>query len=240
MTIIEHLRELQKRIIHSVIFFCISFGISYWQSLKIYLFLAKPIIQYDKNIHFISTSLSETFFTYITLSFFVALIVSLPFFMLQFYIFAAPGLMRNEKISLAVLFGLFLTFLSFGFLVLYQYILPQAIDFLLDFQLNNDSKIKFSPKISEYIATVLYLFFAVGVAFQLPLILITLNYMKLITAHDLRRIRRYAVVSIFIIAAIVTPPDIMSQIIIGSIMVFMYEVTIIICRLLEKRSSTIK
>jgi sec-independent protein translocase protein TatC len=161
--------------------------------------------------------------------------LSMPFWMTQGYLFVAPGLYKHEKWAVSLFFVAFTLLFAAGVAVLYYAILPNAIHFLLHYQQNSQMQITFYAKISEYVSTILTMAIGFGFAFQLPLVLIALNLFGIITYNHLQKFRRYAVVLIFIAAAILTPPDVVSQIILATIMICFYEITILICKIVQKQ-----
>ncbi|MFN7038165.1 MAG: twin-arginine translocase subunit TatC [Alphaproteobacteria bacterium] len=240
LPLITHLTELKKRLIYSTIFLFISFIVSYFFSKEIYQILMRPLVDIIGSTHkkMIYTNLTEAFFTYLKLAFFTSFFASLPFCASQIYIFLAPGLYKNEKkalipylIAAPVLFAL-------GAFFVYYFIFPLAWKFFLSFETNANEgsiPIQLEAKISEYLSLVMHLIIAFGMAFQLPVILILLVQLKFIKVSALISGRRFAIVFIFIIAAIITPPDALSQISLAIPMILLYEIAIIIGKIIEKQ-----
>ena len=227
---IDHILELRKRFIFCVIAFIAAFALSYYNIESIFFWLAQPLIHNGAD-NLIYTNIGETFFTYMSLSAAFATAICIPFFMLQIYLFLSSGLYREEKIMVSGLFIGFVIMFLFGASILYYAILPEAISFLLHYQESDIMPISFHAKISEYAQNVIELIIAFGLAFQFPIILFGLVKIDLITIDQLKKFRKPVIVAIFVVAAIVTPPDIMSQIILAFILMFFYEATIIICKL---------
>jgi sec-independent protein translocase protein TatC len=233
MNISEHLNELRKRIIFCIIFFLITFFICYNYASEIYQWLLQPLIDLDSNQdhrRIIYTNPSEAFVTYLKLSFYSAFFFSFPIFAAQFYLFLAPALYKKEKkITLSILFFVPFLFLL-GAIIAYFFILPLALKFLLSFETKGFSSmpITLEAKISEYLDLVTNVLFGCGVAFQSPLCLIFLIRIGFLSINDLRKRRRYWIVFIFIVAAILSSPDVLSQLSLAIPMILLFEIAILI------------
>ena len=241
MPVSDHLFELKIRSFACFITFILIFTISYFYSTQIYKILLQPLINVMGNEverKLIYTDLTEAFFTYMKLSFYSALIISMPFFLLQIYMFIAPGLYKYEKKQLALLTVLTPILFYLGGLMVYFYIFPLAWKFFLSFETIGSGDvsipIQLEARISEYLSIVIQLIFAFGVAFQTPVIIILLAKFGFITVETLKKKRRLAIVIIFAIAAVITPPDIVSQIALALPMIVLYEISIIITRWIIK------
>ncbi len=235
LPLFQHFAELKKRIFFCCLFFVFSFGINYFFVDYIIYFIAKPLLKIIDN-NMIYNSIAEPFFIYLSVAFSVSIGLSIPFFMLQIYLFMAPGLYSNEK-KWAIIIGIaFCLMFLLGCSVLYYGILPLGIKFLIHFNQSQELVLNLQAKLSDYIQMITHLIIGFGFAFELPVLLVVLAKLGVITHLHLRKARRFAIVLIFIIAAIVTPPDVLSQVILGSIMMIFYEITILICKLVEKRT----
>jgi len=236
MSFLAHFKELKVRLVYSIFFFLLSFCVSYYWSEEILRFALLPILK-DDTTKMIYTSLPEAFFTYIQISMYTAMGLSMPFWMTQVYLFVAPGLYKNERVAVSILFVSFVIMFIIGSLILYYFILPRAIDFLLSYQYSKVLPVSLYAKISEYANMIIAMTIGFGLAFQLPIILIALCKVDIINHTQLVKFRRFAIVIVFTIAAIVTPPDIGSQITLALIMIILYEITILICKFLSSKKS---
>jgi sec-independent protein translocase protein TatC len=184
------------------------------------------------------TELTEAFVTYLELAMFVAILVTIPFAFIQAFAFALPGLKPKEKRYAYLLLLSVPSLFLIGITIAYKYVFAAAWKFFLSFETSSGGiSIKLYPKISEYLHLALQIMFSFGIAFQLPVVLILLNKIGLITVEMLRANRRIVIVIIFAIAAVVTPPDAMSQIILASIMILLYEISILGCRALNGKTN---
>ncbi len=234
MTLQKHLEEMRSRLIFCVMFFLIAFCFCYFFSAEIYNFLLQPFSDFssnDQNRRLIYTSPSEAFTTYLKLSFYSALFLSFPILATQFYFFLAPGLYKNEKKNIVII--LFFSSLLFllGVLIAYYFILPLAIQFFASFEIKGSATslpIHLEARISEYLHLVLNLLLGFGIAFQLPILLLFLIRVGLLSPSVLKKKRRYFIVAIFVIAAVLTPPDILSQTSLAIPMIFLFEIAILI------------
>jgi sec-independent protein translocase protein TatC len=234
----EHFIELKNRLLRVVLCFIIFFTISYLFKENIYDFFLKPLVDLSTGIDrkIIYTGLAEAFFSYIKLSIFVSFAATIPFICYQVYAFISPGLHAFEKrIVLTVLAFSPILFYCGSFFVFYI-VMPRAWDFFLSYESNNMSlPLVMEARISEYLSLVIQLTTAFGVAFQLPIILVILGVLGIVNSAGLKRQRRVAIVIIFIVAAIFTPPDVISQIALAIPLLILYEVSIMLCKLVENR-----
>ena len=240
---ISHLTELRKRLINSFIFLIIFFIGCYFFAEHIYGFLVDPFAKAvkDDNIErrLIFTALQETFLTYLKVSFFCAFFVTSPFILIQIWKFIAPGLYKHEK--KAIMPYLILTPILFllGAMLVYYLIMPLAIKFFLSFEsagLNTNLPIQLEAKVNEYLSLVMKLIFAFGLSFQLPIVLSLLARVGFIDAKFLKERRKYVVVMIFAAAAILTPPDPITQIGLAIPLLLLYELSILSVNFIEAKN----
>ncbi|HCE59593.1 MAG TPA: twin-arginine translocase subunit TatC [Wolbachia sp.] len=240
----EHFAELRKRVIFCFLFFCVIFGLCYYFKESIYRFLLSPLIEVTKDnddFSLIYTDLTEAFFVYLKVAIMSAFLFSSPVFIWQFYMFLAPGLYKSERAVLLPYLIATPVLFTTGATIVYYYIFPLAWKFFITFENSGKSfgiPIEFMPSVSEYLDLVIQFMFAFGTAFQIPVILTLMVRVGLLTTQSLSNRRRIAIVIIFIIAAILTPPDVLSQIGLAIPMLILYELSILICRYIEKKKGT--
>jgi sec-independent protein translocase protein TatC len=241
MPLLDHLIELRSRLMWSMGGFLIAFFVSFFVAEDIFGFLIKPLaaaMEGREGARMIFTALQEAFFTYVKVAFFAAAFICFPLFSVQVWMFIAPGLYRSERRAfLPFLIATPVLFVMGGALV-YYFIMPLAWEFFLDFQTPGGAgtlPIQVEPKVDQYLSLVMRLIFAFGVGFELPVVLILLARAGLVTSEGLKRKRRYAVVGVFVVAAILTPPDVISQIGLAVPILLLYEVSIIGARMTERK-----
>ena len=241
MPLLDHLVELRSRLIYSVLIFFGFFFLAFSFAEEIFAFLVQPLatqMEQRSGARMIFTVLHEAFFTYIKVSFFTAAFVSFPLISTQIWLFVAPGLYKREKTAfLPFLIATPLLFFMGGALV-YYLIFPFAWEFFLNFQtpgLDGSLPIQVEPKVDQYLSLVMQLIFAFGLGFELPVLLMLLVRVGLLTAQGLANKRRYAIAGVFIFAAILTPPDVISQIGLAVPIILLYELSIVGARIIEKR-----
>tara|TARA_Y100000591_G_scaffold304393_1_gene301017 strand:+ start:515 stop:1282 length:768 start_codon:yes stop_codon:yes gene_type:complete len=238
----SHFVELRSRLLNSLIFIFIVFIISYIFSEQIYNFLVEPYSKAVKDDQIsrrlIFTALHETFVTYIKVAFFSAIFLGSPVLLIQIYKFIAPGLYKNEKSAiLPYLISTPILFLLGGLLV-YYLVMPLAIKFFLSFETlgsNSTLPIQLEAKVNEYLSLIMRLIFAFGVSFQLPILLNLLAKVGVVNSDYLKKRRRYVVVIIFALAAILTPPDPITQVGLAIPLLLLYELSIFTVRYIEKK-----
>ncbi len=240
---ISHLTELRQRLINSIIFLAILFVVSYFFSDHIYGFLVEPYANAVKNDgverRLIFTALQETFLTYLKVSFFAAFFATSPFILIQVWKFIAPGLYKHEKKAIMPYLVLTPILFLLGGMLVYYLIMPLAIKFFLSFEsvgLNTNLPIQLEAKVNEYLSLVMKLIFAFGLSFQLPIILSLLARIGFIDAKFLKQRRKYVVVIIFGAAAILTPPDPITQIGLAIPLLLLYELSILSVNIIETKN----
>ena len=235
----EHLIELRNRLTWAVLALFITFGICYYFVEDIYGFLVRPLADVmGPDRRMIYTALTEVFFTYVKVSFFAACFVSAPVFLGQFWAFVAPGLYKNERSAfMPFLFATPILFLAGGALV-YYLIMPLAWKFFLSFESAGGAAglaIQLEAKVGEYLSLVMKLIFAFGLCFQLPVLLTLMARAGIVTAESLAKRRKYAVVIAFVFAAVLTPPDLISQVGLAIPIIILYEISIVMARISERK-----
>lgn len=236
----EHLTEIKYRIKIIFAFFLFALIVSYIFSNHIYKFFLDPLIDLNNlnSRKIIYTGLTEAFFTYLKLSIFTAFCATFPIIIWQIYSFVVPGLYDFEKKIVALILFLSPILFFLGSFFVYYCVMPRAWSFFLSFENNNPQiPLVLEARISEYLSLVMQLITAFGIAFQMPVAIILLKIMHLIKISTLKQYRRFAIVINFIIAAIFTPPDILSQIALALPMLLLYELSILLCQLIEKRGT---
>jgi sec-independent protein translocase protein TatC len=242
MPLLEHLAELRKRLLWSAAAFLLAFFVCYHFAPKIYEFLAAPLAHAlearGQKPQLIYTALYEAFFTYIKVAIFAAAFVSFPVIASQLWMFIAPGLYRKEK--RAMLPFLVVTPILFfaGGALAYYVIFPTAWKFLLSFQdtgTGSDVQIQLMAKVSDYLSIVMKLIFAFGLSFELPVLLTLLGKVGILTSASLKKYRRYAYVGCFVLAALLTPPDILTQCLLAGPLILLFEISVVSVRLVEPK-----
>ena len=242
--LLAHLVELRSRLIKTMIMITLLFVIFYLFADNIYNFLVQPYanaVEGEVGRRLIFTALHETFFTYIKVALFAALFISLPFLLIQLWIFVAPGLYKNEKnVVVPYLLATPILFIL-GSALVYYLIMPLAIKFFLSFESiggNGALPIQLEAKVNEYLSLIMRLILAFGLCFQLPVALTLMARVGLVSSEGLKKNRKYVMVGVFAVAAILTPPDPISQIGLGIPILLLYELSIIAVSFIEKRKNS--
>jgi sec-independent protein translocase protein TatC len=233
--LMEHLLELRRRLIYALIAFGICFGICFGFSTQILTFLERPLAAATN--HLIYTALPEIFFTQVKVAMFGGACLGFPVIAAQLWMFVAPGLYRHEKRA-------FLPFLLWtpvlfvmGAAFVYFVMLPFSVKFFGGYQVpatKGAMGIELQAKVSDYLDLVMTLIFAFGLTFQLPVLLSLLGKVGIVTSRGLKDMRRYAIVGLFAVAAIFTPPDAISMMSLAVPLVLLYEISIFSVVMIER------
>lgn len=234
--LLDHLIELRVRLLRAVVGLLIAFVALLPFANRLYGWLAQPLLdKLPKGGQLIAIEVASPFFAPIKLAFFVALVVAMPWLLYQLWAFVAPGLYRREKKLAMPLLGSSLVLFYAGCAFAYWLVLPAVFTFLAKV---TPSGVAMMTDINAYLDFVLVIFLAFGASFELPVALVILVLLGWVTPAQLREWRGYAIVGIFVIAAIITPPDVISQLLLAIPMLLLYEAGIFAAGLVTPREAT--
>ena len=234
MSLTEHLAELRKRLLRSIIALGIGFLACYYFKDGIFNIVTKPLTEaLPKNSYLIYTGLTEAFFVYMKLSFFASLIITSPFILYQIWKFIEPGLLETEKKYIVPFVvsstSLFVGGILFGYFI----VLPPAFEFFVSF---NNKYLQAMISFSDYLSLFVTFLLGFGVSFELPIFIFFLARLGIVNAQMLSKQRRYAILIIFIAAAVLTPsPDALSQVLMAIPLMVLYEVSIFVAKFAAKK-----
>ncbi|MGH8032486.1 MAG: twin-arginine translocase subunit TatC [Luteimonas sp.] len=231
-SLMGHLLELRSRLLRSIVGVVVVLAALLPFTSQIYTWLATPLIsRLPAGQTMIALNPAGAFFAPVKLTFFVAVFAAAPWLLYQAWAFVAPGLYQRERRLAVPLLGSAVTLFYSGCAFAYFLVLPSVFRFLLRFK---PDIVSITPDINAYLDFVLVIFLAFGVSFELPVALVILVLLGWVTTAQLREWRGYAVVAIFIIAALITPPDVVSQLMLAIPMMLLYEAGILAARLVAR------
>lgn len=239
--LLDHLIELRRRLMWSLAGFVVAFFFCYFFAEQIYSFLTHPLaaaFEGQSGRRMIYTALYETFFTYIKVAAFGALCISFPIIASQIWMFVAPGLYRSEQRAFLPFLVATPVLFTLGAALVYYGLMPVAIQFFLGFETpggQGSLPIQLEAKVADYLDLIMSLIFAFGLSFQLPVLLTLMGRVGLVSSDFLKHNRRYAIVFAFVVAAVLTPPDVLSQFALAIPLIGLYEASIWSVWLIEKK-----
>jgi len=238
--LLEHLIELRRRLLWSVASLAVAFGICLYFARGIFAFLVQPLLRAGQG-RLIYTNIFEAFFVEIKVAFFAAIMLAFPIIANQIWQFVAPGLYRKEKKAFLPFLLLTPVLFLMGAALAYFVAMPVALHFLLSYQGNVGGVEQMAlPGVGNYLDFVTKFIFGFGVAFLLPVLLMLMERANIVTRSQLKRGRRYAIVAAFAIAAVLTPPDVVSQLTLAVPLVALYEVALIAIWFTERRRRRVR
>jgi len=243
MPLLDHLVELRSRLLKSAIALVLAFLVCFFFAEPIYAFLTEPLAEILRerrdDPRMIFTALTEVFFTYVKVAFFAAAFITCPIFLTQLWLFVAPGLYKKEQKALAPFLVATPVLFFIGGSLVYFVIFPLAAEFLIGFSEVPSGEgqlgVELEAKVSEYLSLIMTLIFAFGLCFQLPVIMTLLARVGLATSAGMAAKRKYAIVATFVVAAVLTPPDPVSQISLAIPIILLYEISIYMAKLVERK-----
>ena len=238
--LLEHLAELRKRLLVCCVGIIIAFFGFYFVSADIYNFLVHPLAvatEGQVGRRMIFTGLHEAFLTQVKVAFFASICFSFPVLSVQIWRFIAPGLYSKEKRAFLPFILATPLFFILGASFVYYMVIPLAWDFFLSFEQSAGNGIlpmQLEPKVDEYLSLIMRLIIAFGICFELPVLIVLLTKVGLTNSKGLKNKRKYAVLIAFVVAAVITPPDVISQILLAVPIIVLYEISIWCSKIIEE------
>lgn len=227
MTLMQHFAELRRRILWCALIFVFAFCLGWVISPYVELFLTRPLLNVWADAALLYTGISDGLMIQFSLATLVALIITVPVLLWHVWAYVAPGLHKNEKQFLVPIFLLspilFMIGAAFAFYILF----PFVFKFFLELNESMYVPTVFMPAVTGYLAFSIGLLKVFGIAFQLPLVLVCLNRVGVLSKESMIKSRRYVIIAVFIVAAMLTPPDIVSQVLLALPMLFLFEISIL-------------
>lgn len=236
--LMEHLIELRRRLIWAFVALILCFGLCFYFAGDIFAFLVQPLIKGfgEGEGRLVYTKLYEAFFTEVRVAFFAAFFLAFPVIASQIWLFVAPGLYSKEKKALLPFIVATPILFLMGGALAYYVVMPTAIEFFLGYEGQVPGITQEAlPAMGEYLSFVMHFILAFGISFQLPVLLMLLERAGIVTRAQLKSSRRYAILVAFVIAAVATPPDVVSQFMLAIPLILLYEVSLIAIWFTERR-----
>lgn len=230
MTMMQHFAELRRRILWTFGFFALTFGLGWWVAPYLQEFLTSPLVAVWDDAQMLYTGITDGLMITLSLALLVAIMLTIPFALYQIWAFVAPGLHKNERRFVLPIFIisplLFIAGAAFAFYALF----PTVFRFFIELNESAPVPAIIMPAVRDYLGFTIGLLKVFGIAFQLPLVLVLLNRMGVLPREKAVKMRRYAIVGIAIVAAALTPPDVVSQILLALPMWGLFELSILFMR----------
>lgn len=238
--LLDHLVELRGRLLRAFLAFAAAFGVCFYFSGDIFSFLVRPLTEAfpPGEGRLIYTKLYEAFFVEVKIAMFAAFFVSFPVIANQLWAFIAPGLYAKEKKAFLPFLVATPVLFTMGAALAYYVVMPTAFHFFLGFEGQKGGlKLEALPGTGDYLALVMQFILAFGISFLLPVLLMLLNRAGIVTRQQCVAARRYAIVGVFIIAAVATPPDVISQLLLAIPLLMLFEGTLVVMWFTERRDA---
>lgn len=237
--VVYHSLELKIRFMYTLLCMIITFCSSYIYSEQLCIILAAPLLDNNTDINFIYTNLTEAFFSYLKISAFGGILFSLPFMILQIWMFIVPGLYPHEKRKITIILAIFFILIILGVVIAYVLIIPVAWKFFLSFETQSKGllSINLQPKMDQYFSLILNILVTLSFSFQLPMCLYFILKLNILSYKWVILKRNISLVMMFILAAVISPPDILSQVFVVIPLWFLYEFVLFLILLSKEYNS---